>query len=180
VPLLSGLPRDYVGRMRGFDRFHSSRRKSASASEHRLEFEEVSSDLPVLQQTAKASQRFQDGERSRRKGKRGINPRSKPSGTGCVECLAGGSWWLQLRRCAECGLIGCCDSSPHQHAMKHARSAGHPIVASFEPLQNWFYDYEKGKIVRGMKLLPPRSHPELQTVPGPPGKVPANWRGIAQ
>ena len=33
----------------------------------------------------------------------GINALAKPSGTGCVECLATGSWWLHLRRCAECG-----------------------------------------------------------------------------
>ena len=31
----------------------------------------------------------------------GINPAGKPSGTGCVECLAPGGWWLHLRRCAE-------------------------------------------------------------------------------
>ena len=154
MALLGALARDYLGRMR-------------------CDF-----DLPRLQQTAKASRRFQPAEKHRTKAKRGINPASKPSGTGCVECLASGGWWLQLRRCAECGLIGCCDSSPSQHAMKHAHSAGHPIVASFEPLQNWFYDYEKGKIVRGRKLLPPRSHPELQPVPGPPGKVPANWEEL--
>jgi len=43
----------------------------------------------------------------------GIDALAKPSGTGCVECLAAtGDWWLHLRRCAECGHIGCCDSSP--------------------------------------------------------------------
>ena len=41
----------------------------------------------------------------------GINPAAKPSGTGCVECLALGGWWFHLRRCAECGHIGCCDKS---------------------------------------------------------------------
>jgi hypothetical protein len=25
---------------------------------------------------------------------------AKPSGTGCVECLESGGWWLHLRRCA--------------------------------------------------------------------------------
>lgn len=44
----------------------------------------------------------------------GINPTSKPSSTGCVDCLATGGWWLHLRRCAECGQIGCCDNSPNQ------------------------------------------------------------------
>ena len=48
----------------------------------------------------------------------GINPSAEPSGTGCVECMEEGSWWFHLRRCAECGHIGCCDSSPNQHASK--------------------------------------------------------------
>jgi ubiquitin-hydrolase Zn-finger-containing protein len=51
--------------------------------------------------------------------KKGINSLAKPSGTGCVECLATDGWWLHLRRCAECGHIGCCDTSPNQHASKH-------------------------------------------------------------
>ena len=79
-----------------------------------------------------------------KKDQRGINPASKPSGDGCVECLASPKgWWFHLRRCAECGHIGCCDSSPSQHASKHAAATGHPIIASFEPGEDWFYDYEK-------------------------------------
>ncbi len=50
--------------------------------------------------------------------------RSEPSGDGCVECLAADGWWFHLRRCAGCGHVGCCDSSPSQHASKHARQAG--------------------------------------------------------
>ncbi|MGZ4619506.1 MAG: UBP-type zinc finger domain-containing protein, partial [Frankiaceae bacterium] len=44
----------------------------------------------------------------------GINPTARPSGTGCVECTGGDGpgWWFHLRRCAQCGHIGCCDSSP--------------------------------------------------------------------
>jgi len=30
----------------------------------------------------------------------GIDLSAKPSGTGCVECLATRSWWLHLRRWA--------------------------------------------------------------------------------
>ena len=79
-----------------------------------------------------------------KKDQRGINPASKPSGDGCVECLASPKgWWFHLRRCAKCGHIGCCDSSPSQHASKHAAATGHLIIASFEPGEDWFYDYEK-------------------------------------
>ncbi len=111
-----------------------------------------------------------------KKDTRGINPASKPSGDGCVECLASSkSWWFHLRRCTECGHIGCCDSSPGQHASKHAAATGHTVITSFEPGEDWFYDYEKRGMIEGVELLPPHSHPEDQPTPGPAGKVPADW-----
>jgi hypothetical protein len=112
------------------------------------------------------------------KEQRGIDPDSKPSGDGCVECLATEGWWLHLRRCAECGHIGCCDSSPSQHASKHAHSAGHPVAASFEPGEHWFFDYEKQEQVAGVPLPPPHAHPGTQPAPGPAGKVPPDWESL--
>jgi hypothetical protein len=109
---------------------------------------------------------------------RGINPEVPPSGNGCVECLAGGTWWLHLRRCAECGHVGCCDNSPNQHATKHFHLTRHPVIASFEPGENWFYDFEKGGEVEGAKLAPPHVHPIDQPVPGPEGSVPRNWQSL--
>jgi hypothetical protein len=35
----------------------------------------------------------------------------------------------------------CCDSSPNRHASRHAQSAGHPVIASAEPGEPWFYCY---------------------------------------
>jgi len=114
-----------------------------------------------------------------KKNHRGLNPASKPSGYGCVECLASPQgWWLHLRRCAECGHIGCCDSSPSQHASKHAAATGHPIIASFEPGEDWFFDYETQGMIKGEELLPPHSHPKNQPTPGPAGRVPANWESL--
>ena len=69
----------------------------------------------------------------------GIDPAAAPSGTGCVECDAVDGWWFHLRRCAQCGHIGCCDSSPNRHASKHARKTSHPVVASAEPGERWLY-----------------------------------------
>jgi len=89
----------------------------------------------------------------------GINPAAKPSGTGCVECLARGGWWLHLRRCAECGHIGCCDASPDRHASRHHAATGHPIITSFEPGEQWFYDYRTEEFITGPKLHAPHSHP---------------------
>ncbi|MCA2273952.1 UBP-type zinc finger domain-containing protein [Mycobacterium intracellulare] len=106
----------------------------------------------------------------------GIDPRVPPSGTGCVECLATHGWWLHLRRCAACGHVGCCDSSPSQHASKHALAQNHPIAQSYEPDENWFWDYELGRFVDGPQLHPPASHPRSQPSPGPAGAVPRDWK----
>ena len=46
---------------------------------------------------------------------------------------------MHLRTCQECGVTLCCDSSPNQHASKHARKIGHPVVASAEPGERWLY-----------------------------------------
>ena len=60
---------------------------------------------------------------------------------GCEDCLAIGSRWVHLRRCTECGHVGCCDSSPNRHATAHFRSSGHPVVQSFEPGEEWLWCY---------------------------------------
>jgi hypothetical protein len=105
-----------------------------------------------------------------------IQPSVPPSGTGCVECLAAGGWWLHLRRCAECGHIGCCDTSPSQHATAHYKESGHAVIQSFEPGEEWFYDYDTDAGGSGPELAPPTSHPEDQPTPGPHGSVPHDWR----
>ena len=75
----------------------------------------------------------------------GIDPNAIPNGTGCVECLAAGQWWFHLRRCAKRGHIGCCDTLPNQHATAHFRETGHFIFTSFEPGEEWFWNYRTGK-----------------------------------
>jgi hypothetical protein len=105
-----------------------------------------------------------------------VDPAVPPSGAGCVECDAVGGWWVHLRRCAQCGHIGCCDSSPEQHASKHAADSGHPIVQSFEPGENWFWDYTSEDYYDGPRLADPQHRPVEQSVPGPSGRVPADWR----
>ena len=99
-----------------------------------------------------------------------------PSGTGCAECDYADGWWVHLRRCALCGHVGCCDSSPEQHATAHYGDSGHPIVQSFEPGEDWFWDYRTNKGHLGPRLAPPTSHPVDQPTPGPAGRVPADWR----
>ena len=60
---------------------------------------------------------------------------------GCVDCLKMGGQWVHLRECLTCGHIGCCDSSPAQHATAHWKATGHPVIQSFEPGEDWFWDY---------------------------------------
>jgi hypothetical protein len=104
-----------------------------------------------------------------------INPSAPPSGTGCLECATEGSWWLHLRRCAACGHIGCCDSSPRQHALKHFEETGHRFVQSFEAGETWWWDYVGERDVVGPPLISPTAHPANQSVPGPAERVPADW-----
>jgi hypothetical protein len=107
----------------------------------------------------------------------GIDPQAKPSGNGCAECEAGHGpgWWFHLRRCAECGHIGCCDSSPGQHGTMHAMDTGHPFMTSFEPGEDWFYNVETERLYEGPALAPPTSHPVSQPTPGPRERVPEDW-----
>lgn len=61
--------------------------------------------------------------------------------TECAECVKIGSRWVHLRTCQTCGTTLCCDSSPQQHASKHARASDHPVIASAEPGERWLYCY---------------------------------------
>ena len=66
---------------------------------------------------------------------------AEPSSEGCLECLESGGVWVHLRRCAWCGHVGCCDSSPNRHASHHFRATTHPVVQSFEPGEDWYWCY---------------------------------------
>jgi CPA1 family monovalent cation:H+ antiporter len=56
---------------------------------------------------------------------------------GCAACLADGTRWVSLRQCLACGSVGCCDSSPAQHATGHFHETGHPVMESAEPGEDW-------------------------------------------
>jgi hypothetical protein len=59
----------------------------------------------------------------------------------CDECAKSGSRWVHLRTCQTCGVTLCCDSSPNRHASGHARTSGHPVIASAEVGERWLYCY---------------------------------------
>lgn len=65
-----------------------------------------------------------------------------PTARGCEACLQSGSGWVHLRVCQTCGHVGCCDSSPNQHASQHFRETGHPIVAPLGQAEGaWMWCY---------------------------------------
>jgi uncharacterized UBP type Zn finger protein len=71
-----------------------------------------------------------------------------PSAQGCEDCLRTGDTWVHLRECLTCGHVGCCDSSKNKHAHKHGDEAGHPIVQSFEPGEDWRWCYVDEMLVK--------------------------------
>ena len=67
---------------------------------------------------------------------------------GCRDCRdSNESVWAHLRMCLTCGHVACCDSSPHQHAARHAERTGHPVMRSFEPGESWRWCYVHDEIV---------------------------------
>jgi len=65
----------------------------------------------------------------------------------CEDCVKIGGTWVHLRTCQQCGGTRCCDSSPNRHASAHARSSGHPVVASAQPGERWLYCYPHDQMV---------------------------------
>jgi Na+/H+ antiporter len=59
----------------------------------------------------------------------------------CARCLEDGTRWVALRQCLSCGEIGCCDSSPGQHATAHFHETVHPVMKSAEPGEDWRWCY---------------------------------------
>jgi hypothetical protein len=65
-----------------------------------------------------------------------------------------------------------------QHASRHSAAARHPVVQSYEPDEDWFWDYAQSEYLDGPVLAPPRHHPLDQPVPGPAGLVPRDWEDL--
>ncbi len=70
------------------------------------------------------------------------NDLAPPENDGCPQCLEiGFRGWVHLRMCLTCGQLGCCDSSPYQHATEHFTTVGHPVMRSVEPGETWRWCY---------------------------------------
>lgn len=66
---------------------------------------------------------------------------SLPAQYECAECVKTGDTWVHLRKCTDCGIVLCCDSSTNQHARKHFHASEHPIIISAEPNERWAWCY---------------------------------------
>ena len=49
-------------------------------------------------------------------------------------------------------------------------------MRTFEPGEDWFWDYAADDYTQGPALADPEHRPLEQTVPGPAGRVPDDWR----
>ncbi|WP_449289780.1 Na+/H+ antiporter [Nocardia rhizosphaerae] len=59
----------------------------------------------------------------------------------CARCVEEGLTWVHLRLCTDCGYIGCCESSPGNHATAHFAATAHPVIRSIEPGEVWRWCY---------------------------------------
>jgi CPA1 family monovalent cation:H+ antiporter len=73
---------------------------------------------------------------------------TKPNVEGeCEDCVREGlTSWVHLRMCLTCGHVGCCDSSPRQHATRHFEETGHPVIRSAEPRETWRWCYVDSRL----------------------------------
>ena len=106
----------------------------------------------------------------------GIDPSVPPSGTGCVECdahaAAGGSTCGAAPRAATSAAA---TRSPSQHATAHAAATGHRVMQSFEPGEDWFWDYDDRRRTRRARARAPDRPPRRPARARPGGRVPDDW-----
>ena len=76
----------------------------------------------------------------------GVVP-AAPLSDGCEGCRRIGHTWIHLRLCLACGHVGCCDASAPQHALRHFRATGHPVIQSLAAGESWRWCYLDETIV---------------------------------
>ena len=76
---------------------------------------------------------------------------------GCEDCLTIGSKWPHFN-CLACGPNGCCDDSPDLQAIAHPASAGHPIIRSLQPGEDWTWCF-----VNQLAMLIPQCRAVLES-----------------
>ena len=69
--------------------------------------------------------------------------------TVCLDCVALGDTWPDLRVCLTCGYTGCCEQGKNQHALNHWRETGHPLVRPYRAglIKHWLWCYEDQALI---------------------------------
>jgi len=89
-----------------------------------------------------------------------------PSAAGCEDCLKIGARWTQLRVCLTCGHAGCCEDSPHAHALAHFNATNHPMISSLERGDTWGWCYVHRRYFDPMPGPLPKRRSALTTLLG--------------
>ncbi len=106
----------------------------------------------------------------------GIDPSVPPSGPGCVECEGGGRLVVPSAPVRAVRAHRLLRRLPAKHATAHYRATGHPVIRVSSRARGWFWNYATEELyASGPDLAPPAGHPADQPVPGPAGRVPADW-----
>jgi len=64
-----------------------------------------------------------------------------PESDDCPACRAHTDSWKALVVCLTCGLVGCSDDSPRQHAKAHYEETDHPVAAGLAATPSWRWCY---------------------------------------
>ena len=89
-----------------------------------------------------------------------------PGSDGCVDCMAIGATWNELRVCLSCGHVACCEDSPHAHALAHFKATGHPMISSLEAGETWGWCYVDRRYFDPMPVPLPRRRSSLAALFG--------------
>jgi monovalent cation:H+ antiporter-2, CPA2 family len=76
-----------------------------------------------------------------------------PRTRGCEECAKLGATWNELRVCLTCGHVGCCEDSPHAHALAHFHATSHPVIAPLSASETWGWCYVHQRYLEPMPPL---------------------------
>ncbi len=127
-------PRPRRGRPRGAHLGARPARRGGVGAD--LERHAVGRGAPVTPAAAGPDRRRLRAPRRRRDPQGADERRGLPDGASPRACT-----WVHLRACAECGEVGCCDSSVGKHAEAHFHETDHPVMRSIEPGEAWRWCY---------------------------------------
>ena len=100
--------------------------------------------------------------------------RAAPAASSATRPAAGG---CTCAGAPQCGHIGCCDTSPAQHATAHCRATGHRDHAELRAGRELVLELRDRRLLRrAAARRPAAATRSSRPTPGPRERVPADWR----